>query len=157
PHGLVSRLDADDSKVRAFVRAHRHLYVPLHELEDTERALADKIAEAKLRANPLYVDLDDPKPRDTKKLDELRAKRRDAEAELDPPTLVSADGHTQVMVIETAFRATDTIADRRLQRELDAIAAGVYAHHPFVRIAYSGGVPQTLAEHDDLVHGMLVS
>ena len=154
---LLARLLSDDDQIRAFVRAHRHLYVPLRELEDTEAALAAKLADAKLKANPLYVDLDDAKPADPSRLDELRQKRHDAEAKLDRSAYVSADGHTQVLVIETAFRATDTANDRAIQRELDAIGTRVRAHHPAVTIAFTGGVTQTLAEHDSLLQGMLWS
>src|SRR6185503_12307036 len=114
------------------------------------------IAEAKLRANPLYIDLDDA-PADPRALDELRARRRDAEARLDHSARISPDGRTQVILIETAFRATDAVADRRLQGALDAIAERVRARHPAATISFAGGIPQTLAEHDSLVAGMLVS
>ena len=157
---LVARVDGDDAEVRAFVRAHAALYVPLADLVATERALAARIADAKLRANPLYIDLDDAPPdgnADGHALDELRGRRRDAEARLARSARVSPDDRAQVIVIETAFRATDAAADRRLQTELDAIAARVRARHPAATVAFAGGVPQTLAEHDSLVAGMLVS
>jgi uncharacterized protein len=154
---LLARLISDDSETRAFVRAHRHLYVPLRELEETEIALAKRLADAKLRANPLYVDLDDAAPADTSTLDRLRQKRHEAERRLDRSAYISADGHTQVLVIETAFRATDTANDRAIQRELDAIGDRVRARHPAVTIAFTGGVTQTLAEHDSLLQGMLLS
>jgi predicted RND superfamily exporter protein len=154
---LVASVEADDTAIRDFIRAHRELYVPLSELESIEHALAERIADAKLRANPLFVDLDDAPPVDPHRTGELRAKRREALAKLDRPAFVSADGHSQVMVIDTAFRATDAASDRALQRELDAIAARVRASHPSVTIAFAGGVTQILAEHDSLVHGMLVS
>jgi len=153
---LVARIDADDADVRAFVRARAALYVPLADLVATERALAARLADAKLRANPLYIDLDDA-PVDTRELDELRRRRRDAEARLSRSARVSPDGRAQAIVIETAFRATDAAADRRLQDKLDAIAARVRARHPAAMIVFAGGIPQTLAEHDSLVSGMLVS
>jgi uncharacterized protein len=152
---LVARLESDDTATRAFFRAHQHLYVPLADLEATERALADRIAAGKRAANPLYVDLDDPP--DPHALDELRAKRRDAEAKLDRSAFVSADGRSQVLVIDTTFRATDVAADRALQTELDTLASRLRVAHPAVTIAFAGGVTQTLAEHDSLLRGMLVS
>ena len=153
---LVARVESDDREIREFVRAHAGLYIPLADLEKTERALAKKIADAKLRANPLYIDLDD-KPADTHELDDLKQQRADAEARLDHSMYVSKDGRAQVMVIETAFRATDTAADRALQTALDRVAAQIRTRHPAVMIAFAGGVTQTLAEHDSLVQGMLVS
>jgi hypothetical protein len=154
---LVARVQSDDSITRGFIRAHRYLFVPLAELESTQKTLAARIADAKLKANPLYVDLDEAKPADPHALDDLRTKRRDAEAKLARSTYISADGKAQVVVIETAFRATDIKSDRELQNALDATAARVRMHHPRVQIAFSGGVTQTLQEHDSLLHGMLLS
>jgi predicted RND superfamily exporter protein len=153
---LVARVESDDATTRAFIRAHASLYVPLADLERTEHALAQEIAGAKLHANPLYVDLDD-KPADTHELDDLKHERADADAKLGHSRYVSADGRSQVMVIETAFRATDTAADRALQDELDQVSRELRTAHPMVVIAFAGGVTQTLAEHDSLLQGMLVS
>jgi len=153
---LLARLEDDDAATRAFVRAHAGLFVPLADLQRTQKALEQKIAAAKLHANPFYVDLDD-KPADTRELDDLRKQRADADAKLSQSRFISADGRSQVMVIETAFRATDTAADRALQDQLDRFARELRAAHPAVVIAFAGGVTQTLAEHDSLLQGMLVS
>jgi len=153
---LLARLEDDDAATRAFVRRHAGLYVPLVDLQRTQKALEQKIAAAKLHANPFYVDLDD-KPADTRELDDLRKQRADADAKLSHSRFISADGRSQVMVIETAFRATDTAADRALQDQLDRFARELRAAHPAVVIAFAGGVTQTLAEHDSLLQGMLVS
>ena len=118
------------------MRAHRHLFVPLADLEAARDALARRIKAAKLAANPLYVDLDDDAPdadRDKQQLDELRAKRRDAEARLDRSSNVSADGKIAMIQIRTAFRA-----DRRRPRRGSCstrstrCATRVIAAHPGV-------------------------
>ena len=70
---LVVRVDHDDAPTRDFIRAHAALYVPLADLEATERALAKRLADAKRDANPLFIQLD-KEPPDTKELDALRAK-----------------------------------------------------------------------------------
>ncbi len=156
---LVARVDADDRPIREFIRAHASLYVPLADLEATEQALSHQIADAKKRANPLFIDLEDPAPpaHELDQLDQLRARQQAAAAKLDRSRYISGDGRAQVMVIETAFRATDTEADRALETALDRIRAELGRAQPAVTIAYAGGVPQTLAEHDSLVKGMLVS
>lgn len=59
PPELVENVDEDDSEIRAFLRAHRELFVPAADLERARDALAAKIKQAKLHADPLYVDLDD--------------------------------------------------------------------------------------------------
>ncbi|MFT3693206.1 MAG: MMPL family transporter [Kofleriaceae bacterium] len=155
PKDLIARLEYDDRDVRDFIRAHQDLYIPLDDLKRTEAALAQHIADAKKKANPLFVDLDDPKPDHS--LDDLRDKQKQAESKLDHSRYISKDGRSQVIVIETAFRATDTKADVALQSALDHAAATVRWRHPAVSFAFAGGVTQTIAEHDSLVKGMLVS
>nr|HEX4316099.1 MMPL family transporter [Kofleriaceae bacterium] len=143
---LVARVQADDDASRAFARAHAGLYVPIDQLEAADRALEARLALARLGvAAPAG------------ELDALRARRQELDDRLARSAFVSADGHLQAVVVETAFRATDAARDRRLQGDLDAIAAPLRAAHPHATIAFCGGIPQTLAEHDALVHGMVIS
>jgi predicted exporter len=129
--------------------------VPLPDLEAAHAALDEQLATAKLRANPLYIDLDEPKP--SAALQELRDKQRAAEARFDKAKFVSADGNSQVIVVRTAFGATDVDHDYELQRELDDIAAQVRARHPLVQVGFTGGCTNTIAEHRALLHGVLLS
>ncbi|HWO24118.1 MAG TPA: MMPL family transporter [Kofleriaceae bacterium] len=157
---LVERVEADDSDVRAFIGAHRHLFVPLEELREARAALDRHIEQAKLRANPLFIDLDDAPAAPTAEppeLARLRAKRRDAEAALGRSAYVSADGQTQVLAIRTAFAATDIERDRQLMAQLEALAGQIRAAHPGVEIGFAGGAPVTIAEHAALVRGIVLS
>ncbi len=157
---LVERVDADDADVRAFIGQHRHLFVPLEELREARATLDRHIEQAKLRANPLFIDLEDEPaaPRgEPPELERLRAKRREAEAQLARSAFVSPDGRTQVLAIRTAFVATDIALDRRLMAELEALAGKVRAAHPGVEIGFAGGAPSTLAEHAALVRGIVLS
>jgi hypothetical protein len=71
---LVHHIDVGNDATRDFVLEHRHLYIPTSELEQVRDALDTQIADAKLHANPLFIELDDPEPAaDNKKLEELRA------------------------------------------------------------------------------------
>ena len=159
---LVTGTEVDDVALRELVRAHQALFVPLGDLAATERAVTARVTAAKLAANPLYINLDDAATPETtrdanRQLDELRAKRRAAETQLDRSGYVSADGRSQLVVIDTAFRATDPVADRALQRELEAIGGRVRARHPAATVAFAGGAMQSLAEHAALVNGMALS
>lgn len=164
---LVERVDADDSDVRAFVAEHRHLFVPLGELREAQAALSQQIQQAKLRANPLFIDLDaeDDAPaaaatadaKLTAELDRLRTKRREAEAALSRSTYISADERTQVLAIRTAFLATDIELDNRLMAQLDALSAQIRAAHPGVELGFAGGPAVTLAEHAALIRGIVLS
>jgi uncharacterized protein len=70
---------------------------------------------------------------------------------------VSADQRTQVVVIRTAFVATDVELDRRLMGELDALRDRLGAQHPGVELGFAGGPAVTIAEHSALVRGIVLS
>ena len=148
PPVLVEQVIDDDAPARAFFRAHRHLFVPLADLEAASAALERRIKAAKLAANPLFVPLDDPAPeadRDRRELDQLRARRRDAEGRLDRPSNVSRDGLTAMIQIRTQFRATDAGLGQELLTRLDALRDQVIAAHPGVAIGFTGGVISAVA------------
>ena len=147
----VERVESDDAELRAFVAAHRHLFVPLEELSAARDALAREVDK---RKNPLFIDLDDE---GRGGLDELRTKQHAAEARLAKSAHVSADGKSQVLIIRTAFRATDVDRDLALMGQLDAIAEHVRAAHPGVTVGFAGGPVVTVAEHGALSRGMLLS
>ncbi|HSR99065.1 MAG TPA: MMPL family transporter [Kofleriaceae bacterium] len=161
PPDLVERVIDDDTDIRAFFRAHRHLFVPLADLEAASAALERRIQAAKLAANPLFVDLDDDaKPdadRDKDELERLRAKRREAEARLDRSTNVSADGRTAMIQVRTPFRATDAGLGQKLLGELERLRGQVIAAHPGVQIGFTGGVITAVAEHRAIFKGMVLS
>ncbi|CAN5887962.1 hypothetical protein BH11MYX3_BH11MYX3_23340 [soil metagenome] len=158
---LVERVEDDDAIMRAFLGAHRQLYVPLADLEAARDALTTRVHHARLAANPLYVDLDEPSPEDiaasTKRLDELRRRQRDAEAKLARSSLVSADGRTQLLVISTAFPRTDVDSCGALVAALEHERTAFAGDHPAVVIGFAGGPVVTLAEHSALVRGMVMS
>jgi len=160
PPALVERVIDDDAETRAYFKAHRHLFVPLADLESAEAALARRINAAKLAANPLFVNLDDPTPaadKDKQELEQLRAKRRDAEARLDQSSNVSSDGRTAMIQIRTSFRATDAGLGQHLVTALEAQRDRIVAAHPGVQIGFTGGVITAVAEHHAIFKGMVAS
>lgn len=160
PSHLVERVIDDDSEARAFFKQHRHLFVPLGDLETAAAALEHQIKAAKLAANPLFIELDDAKPddaRDRQRLDELQAKRREAERQLDRSSNVSADGLTGMIQIRTAFRATDAGLGEALVARLEALRDRVLATHPTVKVGFAGGVLTAVSEHDAIFKGIVVS
>ena len=158
---LVDRVEHDDSEVRAFFKARRHLFVPLEDLKKAADALDDYIKRAKMKANPVFVDLDDPDPaeieRDKKQIEDLQAKRREAEAKLDKPANVSADGKIALIQVKTLFRSTDAGKGQQLLDELAAIRDVVLVDHPGARVGFAGGVVTAVAEHDAIFRGMVLS
>ena len=160
PHDLASRVDGDDAAARAFLDAHRFQLVPLPELDRARAALAQRIKQAKLDANPLYIDLDDDpaqKQATQHELDDLRQRWREADAKLRRPSNVSADGKLAQLQVKTAMSATEVGRGQALLDALDTARAKVIADHPGVQIGFAGDLVTALSEHDAIVHGTLVS
>ncbi|HEY0190244.1 MAG TPA: MMPL family transporter, partial [Kofleriaceae bacterium] len=161
PPRLVDRVIDDDSELRAYFKARRHLFVPLSDLASAEAALRARIESAKLHANPLFIDLDDDAAaaadQDKHKLDDLRQKRREAEVRLDRSASVSADGRVGMVQIRTAFRSTDAGLGEQLLGGLEAVRASVTAAHPGVDVGFTGGVITAVAEHHAIFKGMVLS
>ena len=160
PPQLVERVVDDDADTRAYFKAHRHLFVPLADLQSAATALERRIKAAKLAANPLYIDLDDAAPdaaHDKQQLEDLRAKRRTAEARLDQSSNVSADGRTGMIQIRTSFRGTDAGLGQQLVAGLEAARDRIVAAHPGVQIGFTGGVITAVAEHHAIFRGIVAS
>jgi predicted RND superfamily exporter protein len=160
PPDLVSGVEDDDAEIRAFLRAHRELYVPLPDLVRARDALTERIQAAKLKANPLYVDLDD-EPAEAKAaekdLDDLRAKRKKAEDRLARSSHVSADGKIAMIEVRIAFSSTDVDRGEQLVAQLATARTRIEAAHPGVNMGFTGGNITALAEHDAIARGMLWS
>ncbi len=162
PPRLVNRVEEDDLATRNFLRAHGHLFVPLADLREARDALRARIDQAKLEANPLFIDLEEEEraadaAATEQRLDDLRQRRRDAEAQLDKSSFVSADGSHQLIVVRTGFAKTDASRGKQLLEQLAGHRAAVRAKHPDVDIGFAGGVVPSVAEHAALVEGMVVS
>ncbi|HEU5056911.1 MAG TPA: MMPL family transporter [Kofleriaceae bacterium] len=155
--GLVARVSGDDGPLRRFVWAHRHLFASLEDLTRARDALAERIARAKLEANPLYIDLEDPAPagRDPA-LDDLERRLAEAEARGKAPTpFVSRDGRLQLLVVQASFPASEISRTRALAGELERILDDARRRHPEIRVGLTGDVATTLSEQRSILVGML--
>jgi predicted RND superfamily exporter protein len=151
---LVSGVNADDHAARAFVWTHRWLFAPLHELEAARNSLQSELE----RASPFDLGLDEPNDAGTAAADALRQRLEDAKREADAPgTFVSKDGRLQLVLLRTTFAGGDVDRGRALTALLREQASEIEHAHPGVQIGLAGDVVTTLAEHDALLRGMLVS
>lgn len=164
PPALVQRVESDDAETRAFLRAHRHLFVPYDDLVAARDALDARIEKAKQDANPLFVRLDDEDAAAeaeaaSRRLEELRAKRDEAEAKLARSGHVSADGTIHLLVVRTGFGKTDAGRGAELIDALGAARAAALAPpgRQAAKIGFAAGVASSVAEHNALVRGMLLS
>lgn len=159
---LVEQVDADDSELRDFLRPRKHLFVPLADLQRAHEALERRIKDAKLKANPLYIELDDePSPAatsaDREQLEQLQQRRKEAEARLDRPGNISADGLVSSIQVRTPFRSTDAGKGQQLIDAMSTVRAAVSRAHPGVEIGFAGGVITAVAEHNAISSGMVLS
>ncbi|HYU16788.1 MAG TPA: MMPL family transporter, partial [Candidatus Acidoferrum sp.] len=173
---LVTRVSGDDGPLRRFVWRNRHLFVKLEDLEQAQAALDERIKREKLRANPLYIDLDDEEEGESAgraearknaqagaaqatgdpRLDDLLKRLDEAEARAkSPQPFVSRNGHLQLIIVQASFPGSQISKSTVLQADLERIAAEVEGRHPDVRVGLTGDVATTLAEHDSILYGML--
>ncbi len=157
PHELVERVETDDKATRDFLRPRRHLLVPLADLESARDTLHDRIRRAKLKANPLYVDIDEESAAEDKeasqKTDKLLSDWHAAESSLDRSGYVSASGKVALVVLHTAFEITDVDRGKELLAALEAVRNRAQAAHPGVEVGVTGGVSTSVAEHDAVIKG----
>jgi len=158
PPALVAQVEDDDAALRDYIRAHRELLAPLDLLTEARDVLVEQIEQAKLAANPLYIELDDDAAdARTKRLDALKARQAEGQAAIDHSRYVSADQHHQLLVVRTGFPKTSIDSGEQLLEEIGRARAAVIAAHPGVDIGLSGGVVNATAEHHALERGILMS
>jgi uncharacterized protein len=158
---LVTRVNADDGPLRRFVWHQRHLFAGLDDLVRARDALADRIKQAKLRANPLYIDLDDEPAEATAEpaaLDDLRRRLDEAEGKAkSPQPFVSKNGRLQLLIVQASFPASQISRTKILAGELERLIAGVEARYPSVRVGLTGDIATTLSEHRSILVGMVLA
>jgi predicted RND superfamily exporter protein len=156
--GLVADVVADDGAARAFVAQHRFLFAPLADLEAARDALAARVRRAKLRANPLYVSLDDAEDEADERasIDRLRARLKAAAAQENRPrSMVSKDGRTQVLIVQAAFPSASIPQGERLVAALGRVLDDARrAAGPGVEIGMTEDVVIAVAEHRAILGGM---
>ncbi len=162
PKDLVEHVTTDQVEIRAFLETHRHLLVPLEDLVRARDVLSQRIDQAKLAANPLFIDLDEEKDpaaeaKAKQQLEELDTKRKSAQAQLDRLSNVSADGTIAILQVRLPFRATNAAQGEKLIEKLEHLRAGVVATHPRVKIGFTGSVITAVAEHRAIAKGMALS
>ncbi|HVK89069.1 MAG TPA: MMPL family transporter [Kofleriaceae bacterium] len=162
PAALVEHVTTDQIELRQYLETNQHLLVPLDDLKRAHDALDARIKRAKAEANPLFINIDDePDPKEVEReraqLEELRAKRRDAQDKLARLSGVSADGKVAIIQLRTAFRATDAGRGEQLIAALEGVTSRVLATNPGVKVGFTGSVITAVAEHDAIAKGMLMS
>ena len=156
----VSSVTFDNRAKREYGWNNRWLFADLEDLKKAKAAITDKIRQAKLDANPLFIGLDDDdektKPADATK--ELRDKLAKAEADRSKDgELVAPDGKLQMMIVRTAFSSGDVDKGKVLLADLNAVLAEVRAQIPGIEMGVAGDIVVSIAEHDSILNGVLLA
>lgn len=146
---------------KAFFEAHRHLFVPKDDLEEILERIENAANDARKRANPLIVDLEDKKP---VKLDfsDLEKKYADkiAAASRFPNDYFESKDQTELAVLirkkGLAFGISENVATVELvQQAVDALEPHKY--HPEMKVQLGGDVKNMVEEHDSLLEDIFTA
>jgi len=162
PKDLVASVTYDDGPQRRFGWDNRYLFASLEDLRQAKEVLARKIANAKVRANPLYVDLEteeEKPPDDDDAARRLRVRMDEAEQHKNTPSpFVSKDGTLQLVVVRTTFVSGDVGRGRALLAAAnDAVRRTETEVGSGVGIGLTGDVVTTVAEQRSILSGMLIA
>ena len=153
PKEEIRFIDYKIDRQKAFFEKNKFLYVKQEELEDMRDKLKERIRREKLKANPLFVSLDDDEDEAgedalnfEKRREEYEAKGRKFDKFKDG-YLTSEDGKTLLIVIKTPGTATGVnfagyIVDK-ISKDIDTLNPASF--HPSLNVYYTGGL-QTLRE-----------
>ncbi len=151
---LVAGVTSDERVARSFAWSQRWLFAPLAELESARAALQARLD----RASPFDLGLDDAEPTAADDSDTLLRRLDEAKRDAaDPGTFVTKDGRLQLVLLRTTFSGGDVDRGRALTKLLRGHADDIERQYPGVEVGLAGDVITTLAEHDALLRGMLLS
>ena len=159
---LISRVLDDDSESRAYFWNNRFLFVSLADLQEAVSTLETTIHDAKLAANPLFIDLDDDeedidaKPEGQTKSEELVARLDKAEATYKGGgSYISPDGLVHLFVLRTTTPSTDFQRSTQLLNALTVIAQEGEEAVAGVSIGLTGNVVSSYYENKSIMRGIM--
>lgn len=157
---LVADVATDAALAARYAWRYRYQLAPADDLRAVRDRLRERLEAARLAANPLYVDLDDPPSPAADGADSLAdlERRLDEleEAARAPRERVSRDGLMEVFSITATFPATDVPRSKALLRDLSA-RFRTLALPAGARVEFSSSLPFSVAEHDSVLAGMAIA
>lgn len=145
---------------KAFFDQHALLYIEQEDLAELRERLATSIKEAKKRANPLFVSLDDdPKPVELK-TDDIEAKYEgDLAQDKYKEYLVSDDGYSLTIIVRFVESSTNLLATNLLLDRVREVGDQLdpTSFHPDMEIELGGGLVNRKREYDSLLSDVQLS
>ncbi len=146
---------------KSFFEQHKWLYVDLEDLEEIQERVEDAVNDAKARANPLLVDLEDKKPveLDFSDIEKKYQSKQGLMARFPSGYFESEDGHRVAVLVSRRGTGFGIAGNRqflgaieRIVRELDPAS-----HDPKMEVGYSGELANLIAEQDALVEDLITA
>lgn len=156
----VAHVDFRVNAYPDFVREHLALYASTEQLDRLNTALEDRIDEARARANPFYVALDDE---DESAEDELDSILHELETERDSRTNRFPDGYyvngerdALVLFIRTGLSGGESVGSREILRRVRGVVDGALAEREGDLSVGVGGSVKVAMDEADAIGGELV-
>lgn len=153
----VVAVDWNVQDFERFVEEHGHLYASREDLEAIRDTLSERLEYERARANPFYVDLDDPPPDPQETIDRIRrdaeAARGDMHERFPEGFFQHPDRNLILFVVHTSIRGGDTRDTRALVDEIEAAAEGLRpaTYAPDLRLEFGGTLMEAYDETESLV------
>jgi len=159
----VRAVDWNVGAYENFVRAHRHLYADLEDLEKIRDALKERSDYERLRRNPLYIDLGDDEPQSLQEMvSELERKERTLDTKLrryPGGFYLHPKGDFLVFFVRTDIGGGD---GRKVNRLLNAIRSETKAlnpasYAPDLKVDFGGDLIGAREEHEAIAQELVIA
>lgn len=145
-----------------FFGERRYLYVELKDLVEIEERIEDAIQDAKLAANPLYVDLEENKKEKRLDFSDIQ-KKYEARLELaqrfPDRYFESQDGTQLAVIVRQRGLAFGIERNRALVAQVEAAvqALSPSGYHPSLEVGLGGDVKNLIEESDSLLEDLVTA
>lgn len=147
---------------KSFFEKNKLLYLDKEDLSGLRERIADKIKDAKRKANPLFVSLgfdDDEEDDALLNTSELEEKYSNLSQNSYKEYLISDDGYSLTIVVRFVESSTDLASTEQLIARVQQVGADLEPakYHPEMKLEYGGGLINRQAEYSSIVDDIKTS
>lgn len=159
----LQTIDWTMAPVRRFFEKNGVLYLKTEELRELESTLAEAIRKAKLKANPLYADLEEDEgakredPAAGVRALETKLRKRASGADRFPEGFyLGENGKLLAIFLRPAGSALEIKGARELIAKVEGVVNGLgpSRYHPSLKVGFTGTVKVTVEEHEAIARDL---
>jgi hypothetical protein len=158
----IHSIDYTVAPIRRFYERYGSLYLATGDLRQIDEELAQAIHRAKLRANPLYLELDESPPgaEPATRLANLEARLRDQARGADrfpEGYYIGEKGRLLVLFLRPSSSALEVQGARAFIARMRALVDSLHPrrYHPSLKVGFAGSIQVTVEEHESIVRDLL--